>query len=99
MSDTKLITRSEETNKKINSINQKILVALVKARTNGIDEYSLAQEIWEVGNTVHHIYTIDERPDLKQQTLLLFLTVSKARKVKKLFARFAAVVQAKNIPE
>lgn len=41
------------------------LVELVKARANGLDEYALAQGRLEAGNTVHHIYTIDERPDLK----------------------------------
>ena len=37
----------------------------VKARANGLDEYALASGHIERGNTVHHIYTIDERPDLK----------------------------------
>ena len=41
------------------------LVDMVKARANGLDEYALSMGRLEVGNTVHHIYTIDERPDLK----------------------------------
>ena len=41
------------------------IAAAVKARANGLDEYLLAVGIIELGSTVHHIYTIDERPDLK----------------------------------
>lgn len=41
-------------------------VETVKARAQGLDEYLLAVKgIIVVGNTVHHIYPIDERPDLK----------------------------------
>lgn len=40
-------------------------MAKVKARANGLDEYLLSQGRLAKGNTVHHIYTIDERPDLK----------------------------------
>ena len=39
----------------------------VKTRAKGLDEYLLAIEgIIELGTTVHHIYTIEERPDLKK---------------------------------
>ena len=41
------------------------VVKAVKARSQGLDEYALEQGYLEKGNTVHHIYTIDERPDLK----------------------------------
>lgn len=41
------------------------MITTVKARANGLDEYALAQGQIEAGNTVHHIFTIDERPDLK----------------------------------
>ena len=38
----------------------------VKARANGLDEYQLAVNgVIVVGTTAHHIYTIEERPDLK----------------------------------
>ena len=36
-----------------------------KARANGLDEYLLAEGRLCKGNTAHHIYTVDERPDLK----------------------------------
>ena len=36
----------------------------VKARANGLDEYALSNGQLIKGNTVHHIYPIDERPDL-----------------------------------
>ena len=40
--------------------------AAVKARAKGLDEYLLAVEgRIELGTTVHHIYPIEERPDLK----------------------------------
>ncbi len=41
------------------------LVASIKARANGLDEYALSLGIIQQGNTVHHIHPIDERPDLK----------------------------------
>ncbi len=41
------------------------IVEQVKARANGLDEYKLSQGYLEKGNTVHHIYTVEERPDLK----------------------------------
>lgn len=42
------------------------IAATVKARAKGLDEYKLATEgVIELGTTVHHIFTIEERPDLK----------------------------------
>lgn len=43
----------------------RLVVEAVKARANGLDEYSLLEGRLCKGNTVHHIYTIEERPDLK----------------------------------
>ena len=44
----------------------KKIVEKVKARANGLDEYQLAVNgVIVIGTTVHHIYTTDERPDLK----------------------------------
>lgn len=49
-----------------NSLQWKKIVEVVKARANGLDEYQLAVNgAIVVGNTVHHIYTTDDRPDLK----------------------------------
>lgn len=41
------------------------VVEKVKARANGLDEYALSIGQLIKGNTVHHIYPIDERPDLR----------------------------------
>lgn len=42
------------------------IVSAVKARANGLDEYLLAVKgVIAVGTTVHHIYPVTERPDLK----------------------------------
>lgn len=56
-----------DTNKKkfYGSTTWKKVVELVKARANGLDEYEIANGIISIGNTVHHIFTVDERPDLK----------------------------------
>lgn len=44
----------------------KKIVQTVKARANGLDEYQMkVNGRIEVGTVVHHIYTLDERPDLK----------------------------------
>ena len=44
----------------------KKIVEKVKVRANGLDEYQLAVNgVIVIGTTVHHIYTTDERPDLK----------------------------------
>lgn len=37
----------------------------VKARANGLDEYLLSKGQIVKGNVAHHIYTTEERPDLK----------------------------------
>lgn len=57
--------RDKDKNIFYHSRQWKAIVEQVKARANGLDEYTLAQGYLEKGNTVHHIYTIDERPDLK----------------------------------
>lgn len=57
--------RDKDKNQFYHSAAWNKLVATVKARANGLDEYALAQGKIETGNTVHHIFTIDERPDLK----------------------------------
>ena len=57
--------RDKEKNNFYHSQQWKSVVAQVKARANGLDEYALAQGYLERGSVVHHIYTIDERPDLK----------------------------------
>ena len=57
--------RDKDKNQFYHSAAWNRLVATVKARANGLDEYALSQGYIEVGNTVHHIFTIDERPDLK----------------------------------
>ncbi len=38
---------------------------MVKSRANGLDEYALSQGHLVTGNTAHHIYPIDERPDMQ----------------------------------
>lgn len=51
------------------------IVEVVKARANGLDELALSQGKIEFGNTVHHIYTVVERPDLKTSVdNLIFLS-------------------------
>ena len=48
------------------SMTWKKIVEKVKARANGLDEYQLAVNgVIVIGTTVHHVYTTDERPDLK----------------------------------
>lgn len=60
--------RDKEKNTFYHSRQWKSTVEKVKARANGLDEYALSKGYLEKGNTVHHIYTIDERPDLKLST-------------------------------
>lgn len=58
------------------------MVAMVKARANGLDEYAFAQGILEIGNTAHHIYPIDERPDLKlSASNLIFLSAKNHNRI------------------
>ena len=68
-----------DTNKKkfYGSTTWKKIVELVKARANGLDEYELANGIISIGNTVHHIFTVDERPDLKNAPDNLIFVSSK----------------------
>lgn len=60
--------RDKEKNTFYHSKQWREIAEQVKARANGLDEYFLAQGILEKGSTVHHIYTLDERPDLKLST-------------------------------
>ena len=74
--------RNQEKNQFYHSANWNRLVEMVKARANGLDEYALSQGYFEIGNTVHHIYTIDERPDLKQSIdNLIFLSARNHNRV------------------
>lgn len=57
--------RGKATKKFYSSGRWKRTVMLVKVRANGLDEYQFSEGIVENGSVVHHIYTIDERPDLK----------------------------------
>lgn len=57
--------RDKEKNEFYHSAQWRSIVGLVKARANGLDEYALSLGMILKGNTVHHIYTVDERPDLK----------------------------------
>lgn len=41
------------------------ITKLMKQRANGLDEYELAEGRLCKGSITHHIYTIEERPDLK----------------------------------
>ena len=58
--------RRDKSKQKFYASNQwRKITETVKARAHGLDEYLLAFGIIEPGTTVHHIYTIEERPDLK----------------------------------
>lgn len=57
--------RDKEKKKFYGSTTWKKIVELIKTRANGLDEYQLANGVIAIGTTVHHIYTVDERPDLK----------------------------------
>lgn len=66
------------------------MVAMVKARANGLDEYAFAQGILEIGNTAHHIYPIDERPDLKlSASNLIFLSAKNHNHIHKIYEKDA----------
>lgn len=77
------------------------LVAKVKARASGLDEYAQAQGYFEIGNTVHHIYTVDERPDLKLSLdNLIYLSAKNHNRVHREYKKDAAskkILQAKLI--
>jgi hypothetical protein len=57
--------RDQDKNKFYHSAVWGKLIEAVKARAHGLDELALAEGRIEKGNTVHHIYPIDDRPDLK----------------------------------
>ena len=87
--------RDQEKNKFYHSKDWEVLVALVKARANGLDEYALSQGYFEIGNTVHHIYTIEERPDLKTSADNLILV--SARNHNRIHKEYERDVTAKKI--
>lgn len=55
----------------------------IKSRANGLDEYLLATKgLPVVGSTAHHIYPIDERPDLKTSLEnLIFVSTNTHNKI------------------
>ena len=57
------------------------MTRIVKARAKGLDEYALSQGYLEVGNTVHHIYPLEERPDLKLSLKNLIFVSSRSHNV------------------
>lgn len=70
------------------------IVEVVKARANGLDEYALAVAgVIAVGSTVHHIYPVDERPDLK--TSLDNLIFVSARTHNKIHAEYNRDAESK----
>ena len=59
-------SRDKKKKKFYGSTTWKKIIEAVKVRANGLDEYQLAVKgVIEIGTTVHHIYTTEERPDLK----------------------------------
>lgn len=67
-------SRDKQKKKYYGSSNWKKIVQTIKARANGLDEYQLSVKgIIEKGTTVHHIYTVEERPDLKNSLENLIL--------------------------
>lgn len=93
--------RDKEKNAFYHSAAWERLVARVKARASGLDEYAQAQGYFEVGNTVHHIYTVDERPDLKLSLdNLIFLSAKNHNRIHKEYNKDAEskkILQAKLI--
>jgi len=91
--------RDKDKNQFYQSQSWRRLVAMVKARANGLDEYALSQGCLETGNTVHHIFTIDERPDLTLSLdNLIFLSAKNHNHIHKIYEKDAAekiLLQAK----
>lgn len=91
--------RDQDKNQFYHSAHWARLVEAVKARANGLDEYALAQGYFETGNTVHHIYTVDERPDLKLSIdNLIFLSAANHNRIHREYAKDAVskkILQAK----
>ena len=80
--------RDKDRNKFYHSVIWAHLIESVKARANGLDELSLAEGRFEIGNTVHHIYTIEERPDLKTSLEnLIYLSAANHNRVHKIYNR------------
>lgn len=76
--------RNSDKNKFYHSSVWEKMVEAVKARAHGLDELALDEGRIETGNTVHHIYTIDERPDLKTSIdNLIFLSAKSHNRVHK----------------
>ena len=86
--------RDKDKKKFYASLRWKKIVAAVKARANGLDEYALAVSgVIAVGTTVHHIYPVDERPDLK--TSLDNLIFVSARTHNKIHAEYNRNAESK----
>ena len=80
--------RGKDRNKFYHSVVWTRLIEMVKARANGLDELSLAEGKFEVGNTVHHIYTVEERPDLKTSIEnLIYLSAANHNRVHREYNR------------
>jgi hypothetical protein len=92
------VQRDKDKNKFYHSGTWEKLVEVVKARANGLDELALAEGYFVQGNTVHHIYTIDERPDLKTSVdNLIYLSAANHNRIHKAYNRDAVtkrIVQA-----
>ena len=80
--------RDKDRNKFYHSVIWAHLIESVKARANGLDELALAEGRFEIGNTVHHIYTVEERPDLKTSIEnLIYLSAANHNRVHKIYNR------------
>ncbi len=58
--------RDKKKNEYYHSGAWKRQTAMLKARANGLDEYELCFGRLMQGTTAHHIYPVEERPDLKE---------------------------------
>lgn len=80
--------RDAEKNKFYNSEIWRKMTRIVKARAKGLDEYALSQGYLETGNTVHHIYPLEERPDLKLSLdNLIFVSARNHNRIHKIYNR------------
>lgn len=87
--------RDQSKNQFYHSRQWSAIVATIKARASGLDEYELSLGNIKAGNTVHHIFPIDERPDLKSS--LENLIYVSARTHNKIHAEYSKDDTAKKI--
>ena len=87
------ICRDKGKKKFYDSTTWRKIVESVKSRANGLDEYQLANGVIAIGTTVHHIYTVDERPDLKLSLANLILVSSNTHN--KIHAEYAKGAEEK----